>query len=116
VRANGPYSADVILRASFGVAGDEDVFAVRNTSTTASMTVRFETYSGDEFGNCDSSHDTVINLRNALGTLLDQDDDDGISLCSLLDYVIPPSTTIYVHMVEYGDNTASNYFLKVDFL
>jgi hypothetical protein len=58
----------------------------------------------------------VINIRDTAGTLLDQDDDDGLSLCSSMDYVLAPGATIYVHMVEYGDNSTFAYFLDVDFL
>jgi cysteine-rich repeat protein len=113
--ADGPYSADVILSASFGVPGDEDVFALTNP-TAAPSTVRLETFSATDFGNCTSSTDTVINLRDAAGVLIEQDDDDGISLCSLIEVVLAPGETAYAHLVDYGDDGTYPYYLRVDFL
>jgi cysteine-rich repeat protein len=113
--ANGPYSADVILSASFGVPGDEDVFAITNSGGT-SRTVRLETFSGVDFGGCSFTYDTVLNIRDAAGTLLDRDDNDGPSLCSAIDVTLAPGETVYVHVTDWGDNGTYPYYLTVDFL
>ena len=111
---DGPFnvSADEyhIVSALFP-AGDEDVFAL--TSPGAAHTVTLETFGPDNYGAC-SGIDTGITVRDAAGTALASDDDSGISLCSRLVFTIAANQTVYVHITEFGDNSAiSRYFLVV---
>lgn len=111
--ANGPFSSDVIVTGSISPSGDEDVYAVANTSA-APATVRFETYVGG-IGLC-SSGDTYLYIRNAAGTVLWSDDDSGIGLCSRLTYTIPAGTTVYAHVTAFADSgTINGYLLRMDF-
>ena len=109
--ANGPYSENTLIEAAFSVAGDEDVYALTNTTGSA-VDVTLTTY-GSTFGACNL--DTVINIRDAAGTRLARNDDSGIGLCSELVYSLGAGETVYVHLVEYGDNATGAYLLHIRF-
>jgi hypothetical protein len=51
-----------------------------------------------------------------MGTRLVFSDDEGVDLCSLTTFSIPPGATVYVHVTEFGDNgTAPLYFVQINF-
>jgi len=102
--ANGPYSATTLINAAFAPAGDEDVFAVTNPGA-ASITFSAETFVSTA-GNCPMGTDTGINLRDAAGTRLAFDDDNGEGNCSRLEFALAPGQTLFVHVVEFGDDDA----------
>ena len=104
--ANGPYSADTVVAGALDPAGDEDVFAISNAGATPAE-VYLETFNGG-FGACTSGLDTQLRIRDASGTVLAFDDDAGTGrFCSFLAYVIPIGTTVYAHVIDFGDNTAA---------
>ncbi|HXU03992.1 MAG TPA: hypothetical protein VN903_23685, partial [Polyangia bacterium] len=113
--ANGPFTADTVISAALTPAGDEDVFAIRNDGA-APAEVYLETFNGG-FGLCTGSVDTQIRIRDASGTTLAFDDDAGTGrFCSFLPYIIPAATTVYAHVIDFGDNTAvAAYSLHVSF-
>jgi hypothetical protein len=113
--ANGPYSADTLITGALDPAGDEDVFAIQNPGTTPAE-VYLETFNGG-FGACTGGLDTQLRIRDAAGTVLAFDDDASMGrFCSFLPYIIPPATTVYAHVIDFGDNTAAPaYSLHVSF-
>ena len=113
--ANGPYAADTVIAAALNPVGDEDVFAIRNAGATPAE-VYLETFNGG-FGACTNGLDTQIRIRDAAGTVLAFDDDASTGrFCSFLPYVIPPATTVYAHVMDFGDNTAAAaYSLHISF-
>jgi hypothetical protein len=113
--ANGPYSADTVIAGALTPVGDEDVFAIRNAGSTPAE-VYLETFNGG-FGSCINGLDTQIRIRDASGTVLAFDDDASTGrFCSFLPYVIPPTTTVYAHVIDFGDNTAAAaYWLHISF-
>lgn len=106
ITANGPYSTDTLITAAINPAGDEDVFSVTNVGVTA-QTVFLETsQTTGNLGACTTTEDTQIRVRDAAGAVLAFDDDSGLNgFCSFLAYTIPAGATVYVHIIEYGDNT-----------
>ncbi|MEM9488162.1 MAG: carboxypeptidase regulatory-like domain-containing protein [Myxococcota bacterium] len=118
VNANGPYSGTTLIEAEFNPAGDEDVFAVTNTGAVAKL-LEIETYNRNlGYGEpCNTSVDTVINVRNAAGNSLAYNDDNS-GYCSFTTYTIAPGDTVYVHITEYGDNNGGSsygYYLEIRF-
>jgi hypothetical protein len=113
--ANGPFSADTVVTGALNPIGDEDVFAIRNTGATPAE-VYLETFNGG-FGACADGLDTQIRIRDASGAVLAFDDDASTGrFCSFLPYVIPPATTVYAHVIDFGDNTAvTTYSLHISF-
>jgi len=113
--ANGPFSADTLVTGALNPIGDEDVFAIRNAGATPAE-VYLETFNGG-FGACTDGLDTQIRIRDASGTVLAFDDDASTGrFCSFLPYVIPPTTTVYAHVIDFGDNTtAAAYSLHISF-
>ena len=95
--------------------GDEDVFAISNTGADPAE-VYLETFNGG-FGACTGGLDTQIRIRDASGAVLAFSDDAGMNrFCTFLPYVIPPATTVYAHVIDFGDNTtAAAYSLHVSF-
>lgn len=117
--AEGPYTADTVIRATLEPAGDEDIFAVENTTNTE-IEVRFDTYNaGLGVVVCDTEFDTVLHVRDASGTSLALNDDrDHITDCSGTSLAIAPGQTVYVHITEFGDDEAvgpPGYWLVIDF-
>jgi len=113
--AGGPYGDDAVVSGALDPAGDEDVFAIANASTGPAE-VYLETFNGD-FGACAAGLDTQLRIRDASGNLLAFDDDAGTGrFCSFLAYVIPAGTTVYAHVIDFGDNTAAPaYSLHISF-
>jgi len=113
--ANGPYSADTLITGALDPAGDEDVFAIKNTGTSPAE-VYLETFNGG-FGACADGLDTQIRIRDAAGNVLAFDDDASLGrFCSFLPYVVPAGSTVYAHVIDFGDNTAAPaYSLHVSF-
>jgi len=113
--AGGPFSADALITGGLMPTGDEDVFAISNTGADPAE-VYLETFNGG-FGACTAGLDTQIRIRDASGAVLAFGDDAGLSrFCSFLAYVIPAGTTVYAHVIDFGDNTtAAAYSLHVSF-
>ncbi|MCA9677821.1 MAG: DUF4215 domain-containing protein [Myxococcales bacterium] len=121
--ANGVIDAtggDVLVYGRIGPVGDEDVFAISN-STGGPVPVRFDVYN-QALGvgvACGTSIDTGLQLRDAAGTSLAYNDDraGANDRCSALTYVVPAGATVFAQLVEYGDDAEiPGYFLGVDFL
>lgn len=93
--------------AAIGVVGDEDVFAVTNGGTTP-RSVRLDVWSGTSgLGRaCGSSVDLGLNVRAANGALLVSADDrsGAADRCPGLTLALLPNRTVYVHVVEQGDD------------
>ncbi|WP_434427149.1 DUF4215 domain-containing protein [Nannocystis pusilla] len=113
VNANGPYTADTLIKAKITPAGDDDVFAVQNTGD-GYATLRLETFSIEGPGTC-TTIDTVIDIRTAANVLLTTDDQSGINNCSLItNYPLAPGETVYVRVYDYLDNSViDNYLLDI---
>ena len=113
--AGGPFSADALITGALMPTGDEDVFAISNTGADPAE-VYLETFNGG-FGACTSGLDTQIRIRDASGAVLAFSDDAGMNrFCTFLPYVIPAGTTVYAHVIDFGDNTtAAAYSLHVSF-
>jgi len=105
---NGAFTGSVVIRSALTPAGDEDVFKFTNT-TAVDQDARFDTWNralglGVSCGT--ATIDTGINIRGAAGALLARNDDRaaGTDLCSTVRFRIPAGQSIYVHVVESGDN------------
>ncbi|MFY0532513.1 DUF4215 domain-containing protein [Nannocystis pusilla] len=111
--ANGPYTADTLIKAKITPVGDDDVFAVQNTGN-GYATLRLETFSIEGPGTC-TTIDTVIDIRTAANLQLATDDQSGINNCSLItNYPLAPGETVYVRVYDYLDNTViDNYLLDI---
>ncbi|MDC0722629.1 DUF4215 domain-containing protein [Nannocystis bainbridge] len=112
--ANGPFSVDTLIKAKIDPVGDDDIFAVQNPGNTPAI-LRLETFSMEGPGNC-VTIDTVVELRTAANTLLVSNDEDGIEHCSLISgYIMQPNETLYVRVIDFGDNTAitAGYLLDI---
>ena len=113
--SHGSFGADTVITAALTQVGDEDVFAIRNDGATPAE-IYLETFNGG-FGACADGLDTQIRIRDVTGVVLAFDDDASNGrFCSFLPYVIPPTTTVYAHVIDFGDNTtAAAYSLHISF-
>jgi hypothetical protein len=113
--AGGPFSADALITGALMPTGDEDVFAISNTGADP-VEVYLETFNGG-FGACTGGLDTQIRIRDASSAVLAFSDDANMNrFCSFLAYVIPAGTTVYAHVIDFGDNTtAAAYSLHISF-
>jgi hypothetical protein len=113
--AGGPFSADALITGALMPTGDEDVFALHNPGADPAE-VYLESFNGG-FGACTGGLDTQIRIRDASGAVLAFGDDAGLNrFCSFLSYLIPAGTTVYAHVIDFGDNTtAAAYSLHVSF-
>jgi len=113
--SHGSFGADTVITAALTPVGDEDVFAIRNDGATPAE-IYLETFNGG-FGACADGLDTQIRIRDVTGVVLAFDDDASNGrFCSFLPYVIPPTTTVYAHVIDFGDNTtAAAYSLHISF-
>ena len=113
--AGGPFSADALITGALMPTGDEDVFAISNTGADP-VEVYLETFNGG-FGACTGGLDTQIRIRDASKAVLAFSDDANMNrFCSFLAYVIPAGTTVYAHVIDFGDNTtAAAYSLHISF-
>lgn len=112
---------DAVRVAAIGVAGDEDVFAVTNTTSTA-KSVRVDVWNGAlGFGPgraCGSSIDLGLTIRSATGAALaDNNDRNGSAdRCPGITFALLPNRSVYLHVVEGGDDQAvTKYGLEVRF-
>ena len=120
--SNGAFTGAVIIRAALTPAGDEDVFVFTNTGAGL-VAARFDTWNlalglGVPCGAAPTSVDTVLQVRNASGTPLALNDDRrGTSdRCSSVTVGILPGESVYVHVVEFGDNTVvPGYVLQASY-
>jgi cysteine-rich repeat protein len=111
---------DIDILAALTPAGDEDGFALTNT-TSADLAVTLNTwYRHTGYGagvacDADSLVDTVINIRDADGNVIGQNDNrSATDYCSSIRWVIPAGGKIYAHIVEAADqNVISAYLLQV---
>ena len=125
--ANGPYdvgsaAADIVIEGRIygpsGQAGDDDVFAVRNTSG-ATRTVRFDTFSGASGLNnpCSSvsQSNTRLQIRNSSGTVVRQNDDrSGSDRCGGIAYDIAPGETVYAQVTHsFESDLIPAYMLRI---
>ena len=104
-----------------GTAGDEDAWAIRN-DTASAIVVRLDVWStvlGFGVACPDGSGvDTGLNIRNAQGARLAFNDDrvGAPDRCSAISFVLPAATTVYAHLVDFGDNeVVEGYALQVTF-
>jgi cysteine-rich repeat protein len=109
--ANGPFEPDIVIVSAIEVEGDEDVFAIVNPSAER-ITVTFETFTGLRPASCNA--DTVLFLRDADGTVLAYNDNNGSSDCSRRQFAMEPGATVYAHVLPYNDyRTIPRYYLSV---
>jgi cysteine-rich repeat protein len=114
--ANGPFTTDQLISATINPVGDDDVFAISNPGPGYTV-VSLETYGPVPLA-CDAATDTQMFLLAPTGLQLAFDDNTGIANCSLLsNVVIPPGVTLYVRIIEAGDNAAlaGGYHLHIRF-
>jgi len=98
-------------------AGDEDVFALSNTSAL-SVEVTVNTYSPlvGLNGPCPSSFDTGITVRDMAGVSQTSNNDkvSGVDYCSRVSFIMAPGATRFVQVVESGDNAViANYIATI---
>ena len=110
--ADGPYETDAFVVAQIMPAGDDDVYAVANPGLAA-VTLTAETFGPGGVGVC--GIDTVLTVRDGTGASLVSDDDAGIGFCSRVEgVVIEPGATVYVHIIDRGDNSLIGlYYLQL---
>lgn len=117
VVANGSYNVSAgtqTIAAALTPAGDEDTFRVVN-DTIVPVTLTAETFGPGGVGTC-VGVDTEINIRDVAGSELANDDQSGISSCSLATFVLNPGDTRFVHVIDWVDDTAvASYFLQLRF-
>lgn len=107
------------ILAALTPAGDEDVFALKN-DTTSPQYLRVDTWNrATGFGqgvSCGTTGiDTVLSLRSATGTSLVLNDERSSSdSCSAVAAVVAAGATVYASVIDYGDNsTIAAYGLQV---
>ncbi len=106
---------DSFVAAAISPVGDDDVFAVHNTSAGYAL-LRVETFGAAGFGTCDAPTDTTLEIRTVGNALRTSNADDGLELCSLISgFLMQPRESVYVRAIDFGDNTAiASYFLHVE--
>lgn len=117
--ANGPFGDDVVISAALTPSGDEDVFELANEGSFA-VSVRLDVYSQDLGVGvaCGDSIDSQLYVRAADGTQLAANDDRSGSedACSGLDIIIPAGSSVFAHVLDFGDNTEiPAYLLRASF-
>ncbi len=117
----GPSTSSKTAIASIMPAGDEDVFAIKNTGTTYT-TVSLDVWNlaiGFGIGvPCGTSIDTALHVRDAAGNSVGSNDDrNGASdRCSTLKVYLKPNETLYAHVSDFGDSDQiPMYALKMVF-
>lgn len=110
------------ILATLSPAGDEDVFAITN-DTSSSVTVRLDVWnraSGYGYNAvCGTSIDTGLRVLNSALTVLTSNDDRNgtVDRCSGASVALSPGQTIYAHVSEFGDDaTVSAYGLSISFV
>jgi cysteine-rich repeat protein len=108
---NGAFTTNVTIAGRIGPIGDEDVFKFTNPGS-GYVNIRFDLWNpGPGYGigmPCAASIDTGLHVRNAAGTSLASNDDrnGAADRCSGLEYGLAPGASIYVHAVDYDDDSA----------
>ena len=102
-----------------GTGGDEDAWAITN-DTAARVEVTVDVWNrATGFGlgvACGTSIDTGLNIRTAQGAILASNDDRNGSAdrCSSVSFVLAANTTVYAHVVDFGDtDVIPGYGLQV---
>lgn len=110
--ADGPFTTSTIVTGAITL-GDDDFYAITNP-TNAPVLVTAETY-GAALGVC-GGIDTVLDLRDGSGALILTDDEGGLGSCSRIsNYSLAANTTVYLRVIDYGDNTAiAKYHAVID--
>jgi hypothetical protein len=114
--ADGPITTDIAVVGTLP-AGDEDMFAIRNNATGPAV-VRLTTRLPDNTA-CGDTIDTVLRVYSPTMTSLVSNDDivSGTEACSELQITIAAASTVYAHVMPYGDNVAiPGYRLNVQFI
>ncbi len=114
-------NGDTAFVASIQTPGDEDVFALTN-STGVIQSARVDVWSAEAgFGPgvpCGGDLDLGLNVRGPTGVLLaDNNDRNGSGdRCPGLTLALFPAKTVYLHVVENGDDASTGrYGLQVHF-
>jgi cysteine-rich repeat protein len=82
--ANGPFALPRLVSASIATSTDEDFFRF---TLSATSDIQLSTLDNSGQQTCTGDIDTYLQLLSEDGTVLDTDDDDGISYCSSIDPV-----------------------------
>jgi cysteine-rich repeat protein len=114
--ANGPFSTDTLISGSISPVGDDDFFAITNPGP-GWVVVELETYGPGGPGTCDVGIDTFIDLRTSTNIVLGSNDDNGVNDCSwMVDITLPPGSTVYARVIDFGDNNPlASYLLDIRF-
>ena len=119
--ANGAISGTTTVIAAINPNGDEDVFALTNTST-ANVTVQLDIWNiATNFGigtPCGAAIDTGLHVRDAAGgSLASNDDRNGATdRCSSLSFGLAPGQTRFAHVMRYGDTAViPSYALQITY-
>lgn len=113
--ANGVVTASTTFVATLSPVGDEDVFAIRNT-TASPVQVQLDVWNlATGFGigvPCGTSLDTAMHLRDAAGVSSASNDDrnGAADRCSTLTVTLAANQTSFVHVSEYGDDATSGVY------
>ncbi|HWO17625.1 MAG TPA: DUF4215 domain-containing protein, partial [Kofleriaceae bacterium] len=119
--AIGAFTRTTMIRAAIAPAGDEDVYLLRNTSTTPQVvTLNIWNPQLGVGQPCGTTFDSVLHIRTAAGASLALNDDrNGVlntDLCSAVMYQLAPGASVYAHVSVYDDNLAiPAYVLDVAF-
>lgn len=119
--ANGAISNTTTILAAIIPNGDEDVFALTNTSAS-NVTIKLDVWAiATNFGigtPCGAAIDTGMHLRDAAGNSLASNDDrnGAMDRCSTLSFGLPPGQTRFAHVIRYGDTAViPSYALVVKY-
>ena len=114
-----PFTVDTLIEGTLDVPGDEDVFAVQNT-TGSVLTLSTETYGAALDGTCGTpigaAIDPAITIRDELGAILASVDDSSGTTCSraYLSASFQPGQIAYVQVTHANDNATLSYLLRID--
>ena len=114
---NGPITSVTLVHGAFGVAGDEDGYAVTN-SGSGPLLLSVDVYDAAAgLGAACTILDTYLWVRNAAGAILFSNDDrvSGSDTCSGLTFSLPAGATAYLHVGTYDDNdVVPGYLMRVN--
>jgi cysteine-rich repeat protein len=110
-------TSDIGIRGAIGAAGDEDSFAIQNTSSSSvSVDLRvWTTRIPCPLNVADT--DTVLSVFDTNGARLTFNDDENLGNgCSALTHTLAPGEKVYAVVSMYNDNIAAGrYELLIDF-
>lgn len=111
-------TADQVVEATIDPAGDEDVFVIENTQANQ-VTVRLQMFHSDTgFGRpCTAAHMFMLLYVGSKGMPMPVYATEA-NLCPSFEFTaLQPDETLYVHIMDYGDNDRiDTYWLSVEFL